>query len=65
MIDKCCCAKLIVLAIAVILGFFLITSRWLVDIPGVTDNEDLEDALTYVGIVIILIVLVYLCCFFC
>ena len=65
MIDKCCCLRILLLAIAIISGFFLITSRWLVDIPGVTDNEDLEDELTYAGIVIIILVIVYLFCFFC
>ena len=64
MIDKCCCVRIIILALAIIL-IFLITSHGLVDIPGVTDNEDIENELTYAGIVIIILVIIYLFCFFC
>lgn len=63
MIDKCCCCRIFILAILIILSIFLITSQWLFDIPGVTDNDSVTEALQYVGSIILVVTAIYICCF--
>ena len=65
MIDKCCCARIFILAILIIISIFLITSEWLFDIPGVTDNESVTEALQYIGSAILIITFIYIFCFLC
>ena len=63
MIDKCCCCRIFILGILIILSIFLITSQWLFDIPGVTDNDSVTEALQYVGSIILVVTAIYICCF--
>lgn len=65
MIDKCCCFRIIILAILIILSIFFITSQWLFDIPGVTDNDSVTEALQYVGSIVLVVTAVYICYFLC